>query len=63
MIRSVCDFLDNSALKFPNKIAFVEGQKSISYKDFNKITSAVASRILEFLIKKRAYFNYLAKRY
>ena len=47
MIRSVCDFLDNSALKFLNKIAFVTKKKSISYKDFNKITSAVASKILE----------------
>ena len=61
MIRSVCDFLDNSALKFPNKIAFVEGQKSISYKDFNKITSAVASRILEFLIKKEPILIILPK--
>ena len=61
MIRSVCDFLDNSALKFPNKIAFIEGQKSISYKDFNKITSAVASRILEFLIKKEPILIILPK--
>ena len=61
MIRSVCDFLDNSALKFPNKIAFVEGQKSISYKNFNKITSAVASRILEFLIKKEPILIILPK--
>ncbi|MDY2764253.1 amino acid adenylation domain-containing protein, partial [Campylobacter sp.] len=61
MIRSVCDFLDNSALKFPNKIAFVEGQKSISYKDFNKITSAVASRILEFPIKKEPILIILPK--
>lgn len=61
MIRSVCDFLDNSALKFPNKIAFVEGQKSISYKDFNKITSAVASGILEFQIKKEPILIILPK--
>ena len=61
MIRSVCDFLDNSALKFPNKIAFVEGQKSISYKNFNKITSAVASKILEFLIKKEPILIILPK--
>lgn len=61
MIRSVCDFLDNSALKFPNKIAFVEGQKSINYKDFNKITSAVASKILEFLIKKEPILIILPK--
>ena len=61
MIRSVCDFLDNSALKFPNKIAFIEGQKSISYKDFNKIISAVASRILEFLIKKEPILIILPK--
>lgn len=61
MIRSVCDFLDNSALKFPNKIAFVEGQNSISYKDFNKITSAVASKILEFLIKKEPILIILPK--
>lgn len=45
MIRSVCDFLENSALKFPDKIAFVEGVKSITYKELDEKSSALACEI------------------
>lgn len=61
MIRCVVDFLEHSANIFSNKIAFIEGQKSISYKDFNKITSALASRVLEFAIKKEPILIILPK--
>lgn len=61
MIRSVCDFLENSSLKFPEKVAFIEGQKSITYKDFNLKSKALASRILEFPMKKEPVLIILAK--
>lgn len=61
MIRNVCDFLENSAQKFPEKIAFVEGERSISYKEFQNSTKAVASRILEFCLKKEPVLIILPK--
>lgn len=61
MIRSVCDFLANSAAKFPDKIAFVENNKSINYQDFDKITDALASEILNLNLKKKAILIILPK--
>ncbi len=61
MIRSVCDFLENSALKFPDKTAFVEGQRNINYTEFYKICQKVASGILEFSLKKEPVLIILPK--
>lgn len=61
MIRSVCDFLTASAQKFPDKVAFVEGQRSITYKQFQNSTKALASRILEFPMKKEPVLIILPK--
>lgn len=61
MIRSVCDFLENSAQQFPDKVAFVEGQRSITYKQFQNSTKALASRILEFPMKKEPVLIILPK--
>lgn len=61
MIRSVCDFLDNSAKKFTNKTAFIEGQKNITYLEFQNKALALASKILEFQIKKEPVLIILPK--
>ncbi|KAA6227443.1 amino acid adenylation domain-containing protein [Campylobacter sp. LR185c] len=49
MITNVNDFLEKSVKKFPNKIAFEELDKSISYKDFNETSKKVASKIIDII--------------
>ncbi|MGP1485668.1 MAG: amino acid adenylation domain-containing protein [Campylobacter sp.] len=49
MITSVCDFLDKSALKFGSKTAFVEGEKSVTYAEFDEFSDMLASEILRIL--------------
>lgn len=61
MIRSVYDFLENSALKFGDKTAFVEGEKSINYANFKKMSDALASHILKYNLKKQAILIILPK--
>ena len=46
MIRHIDDFLQKSVQKFPNKTAFVENDKGISYKDFEALCKKLASKIL-----------------
>ena len=47
MIRHIDDFLQKSVEKFPTKTAFVEGEKSVNFKDFDTLCKRLASRILE----------------
>lgn len=49
MIRSVCDFLEHSAQKFPDKTAFVCGDKSITFKELDEYSSTLACEILKRL--------------
>lgn len=61
MIISICNFLEHSAMKFPNKAVFVENQKSITYSVFYQMAKALASKILEFQIKKEPVLIILPK--
>ena len=49
MIRSVCDFLEHSVQKFPDKTAFVCGDKSITFKERDEYSSTLACEILKRL--------------
>lgn len=46
MITHIDDFLHKSVQKFPQKTAFVENTKNISYEKFNELCQKVASEIL-----------------
>ncbi|ANE35432.1 AMP-forming adenylation domain superfamily protein, putative D-alanine:D-alanyl carrier protein ligase [Campylobacter iguaniorum] len=61
MIRNICDFLDISVAKNPNKIAFVSGENSISYAKFDEITNRVASQILRLNLKNEPVLIILPK--
>jgi len=51
MIKLVTDYLDNTVLKYPDKIAFCDEWREISYKFFKQESLAVAM----ILINKRVY--------
>lgn len=46
MLSTVLDYLDLSAEKYPNKVAFVEGERRITYDEFRKEVIQVAGWIL-----------------
>lgn len=48
-MRLVCDFLEHSTLKFPDKPAFIDGLKSITYKELDEKSSALANKISQHL--------------
>jgi len=52
MITSVCDFLERSVAKYPQKTLFVENEKSITYEDFDLLSSKIASQICKILQKQ-----------
>ncbi|TKX30216.1 amino acid adenylation protein [Campylobacter sp. MIT 12-5580] len=49
MIRHIDDFLQKSVQLYPEKTAFVEGDLSINYKDFNTLSQKLASEISSHL--------------
>ncbi|OCR87781.1 amino acid adenylation protein [Campylobacter fetus subsp. testudinum] len=61
MIRSICDFLDISVAKNPFKKAFVFGDESITYAEFDEITDRLASEILRLNLKNEAVLIILPK--
>ncbi|QCD44603.1 amino acid adenylation domain-containing protein [Campylobacter mucosalis] len=61
MIRNVCDFLDKTAQKHPNKTAFVCNEKSITYKEFDEISDKLASKIISFKLKNEPVLIILEK--
>lgn len=48
MIRHICDFLDQSAEKFPSKIALVESERQISFENLQLQSTKLASKIASF---------------
>ena len=61
MIKHVADFLDISVQKSPNNIAFIEGDKNITYAKFDEFSDKLASKILEFGFKNSAILILLPK--
>lgn len=48
MTTHICDFLDESVVNFPDKIAFVENDKGITYAKFDQISNKLANQIIKF---------------
>lgn len=46
MQRSVLDYLEQSADKFPDKIVFADNENSITYQEFRKTAKAVATGLI-----------------
>lgn len=46
MQRSVLDYLEQSADKFPDKIVFADNENSITYREFRKTAKAVATGLI-----------------
>ncbi|CUU79595.1 amino acid adenylation domain-containing protein [Campylobacter hyointestinalis] len=61
MIRNICDFLDISVAKNPFKKAFVFGDESMTYAEFDEITDRLASEILRLNLKNEAVLIILPK--
>ena len=52
MLVNVLDYMDNAAKKYPDKIAFVEGEKSITFEAFRRRVNKRATGILYLLHEK-----------
>ncbi len=52
MLVNVLDYMDNAAKKYPDKIAFVEGEKSITFEAFRRRVNKRATGILYWLHEK-----------
>lgn len=61
MITNVTYWLDNSANRFPNKIAFVDEMMSVTFGEMKKKAQAIATRILEKRLFKKPVAIYLEK--
>ncbi|MCR6586987.1 AMP-binding protein, partial [Campylobacter insulaenigrae] len=62
MITNVCDFLEKSVSKYPDKKLFVEfNGNHITYKEFDQITKKLASAIIEKNIYKNPILIILPK--
>ncbi|AQW83675.1 amino acid adenylation domain-containing protein [Campylobacter pinnipediorum] len=61
MTTSVCDFLDNTSSLYPDKIAFVQDDRNISYLEFNISSKKVASKILEYGVSRKPVLIMLPK--
>ena len=46
MITSVLNYLENTAKKYPDKIALVEKEKSITYKEMSAVAKVIATNLL-----------------
>ncbi|ASM40732.1 amino acid adenylation domain-containing protein [Campylobacter sp. RM12327] len=51
MITNVCDFLEKSVEKYPDKTLFVDRDKKVSYKEFDNLSNKLASKIISLNIK------------
>lgn len=61
MIRNVCDFLDMAVSVAPLKTAFVCGDKSITYSEFDEVANKLASQILRANLKNQPILVILPK--
>ena len=61
MAKLIQDYLDNAALTFPNKIAFYEEGKSITYKELRRNSITIANEIMKYKIRKRPIAIFLNK--
>lgn len=49
MQKNILEYLEKSAKNFPNKIAFAESKKEITYKNFDLSSGMIASEILRII--------------
>ena len=47
MQRSVLDYLEQSADRFPDKIVFADNENSVTYRDFREQAKAIACGLIE----------------
>lgn len=56
MITNVLQYLDNSSDKFPNKVAYVDDIREITYLELNNETKRIASNFIDYKNKPIAIF-------
>lgn len=61
MVRIVTDYLDNSALTFPDKVAFSDDRREITFKQLREEALHLATALISLGIKKKPVLIYLDK--
>ena len=61
MIKTVADYLDNTALRFPNKVAFDDGLRAVSFLQFQSEAKHIATAIAKEGLFKSSVAVYLDK--
>lgn len=61
MVRVVTDYLDKTAQKFPDKIAFIDEKRKMSFKDLQSEAHHVAMKLINEGLFKRPILVYLDK--
>ena len=62
MIKTVADYLDNTALRFPNKVAFDDGMRTVSFSQFRDEARRIATAIVKQGLFKCSVAVYLDKK-
>lgn len=61
MARIVTDYLDHTAMQYPDKIAFVDEKRSITFSQLQKEAHHIASKIIDIGLYKKPILVYLNK--
>ena len=61
MIRVVTDYLDQTAVRFPDKVAFVDERRSITFSVLQNEAYYIASKLIDLKLFKKPILVYLDK--
>lgn len=61
MVRIVTDYLDQTAKIYPNKVAFVDEKRSITFSQLQSESHHIAAKLIEIELFKKPVLVYLDK--
>lgn len=61
MIRNIVEYLDESAIEYPDKVAFTDEERAITFSDLKEESERVASAIIAEGLKKQPILVFLDK--
>lgn len=58
---SICDYLDNIFMKYPDRIAYIQEDLFITYKELDKRTSLVAGKLIQWGISENSIIGVIGE--
>ena len=62
MIKSVLDYLDNTAARFPNKVGYTDENTSLTFEELRTKSSLIGAALTEYSLVRKPVAVYMKKR-